>query len=234
MALAALILSGAMSLAQAGTCEQRSPTVFVIMGEIDTALADCVTAKHAPTTRELIIDSPGGKVGPAMDIADRLSTSTDLTIRITGQCVSSCANYILPMARRMIAAPNAIIALHGGVDPAQVAKAPPAKAEALRSLSDKQRRFATRHGVPPGWLLYRTAEAPARTDGLDGRYRWPPANATLYLVEAPMLKSCLPWLDIGDYQAELEANRLLAKGIERLKRDGLVATGSIVCNGATW
>lgn len=233
LALAAPLLFAPLGGAWAATCEQRSATVFVIKGEIDQALADCVAAALQPTTTEVMIDSQGGAAGAAMDIADRLAGLPDLTLNITGECNSSCANYLLPVARRLKVAPDALIALHGGVDPAQVAKAPEADAAALQATAEKQRDFARRHKIPPGWLLYRTAEAPTRVDGLDGRYRWPLAPDTrLFLVEAPLLTSCLPWLDIGDYQAHLEAAWLTPKGAARLKRQRVIPTGSVVCNAA--
>lgn len=235
LALAALTSLSLCGVARAAPCEQRSPTVFVIKGETNQALADCVAATLKSTTTEVMVDSQGGPAGVAIDIAERLAALPDLTLKVTGQCLSSCANYFLPVARRLVTDSHALIAVHGGIDPAQVATAPAANVAALRATAEKQRDFARRHRIPPGWLLYRTAEAPTRVDGLDGNYRWPhEPRSRLFLVEAPMLRSCLPWLDIGDYQARLEAKRLTPAGVARLKRNGVVATGSVVCNGATW
>ena len=235
LALTALASLSLGSLARAAPCEQRTPTVFVIKGETNQALADCVAATLKSTTTEVIVDSQGGPAGVAIDIAERLAALPNLTLNVTGQCASSCSNYFLPIARRLVVGPRALILVHGGIDPAQVASASADEAPALQAIAEKQRAFALRHGIPPGWLLYRTAEAPTRVDGLDGAYRWPnEPRFRLHLVEAPMLRSCLPWLDIGDYQARLEAERLTPTGIARLKRDGLIATGSIVCNTAAW
>lgn len=231
-ALASLSLGG---LAKAAPCEQRTATVFVIKGETNQALADCVATTLKSTTTEVMVDSQGGPVGVAIDIAERLAALPDLTLNVTGQCVSSCANYFLPVARRLVTGPRAMILVHGGVDPAQVASAPATKTADLRAIAEKQRAFALRHHIPPGWLLYRRAEAPRRVDGLDGAYRWPQEpRYRLFLVEAPMLRTCLPRLDIGDYQARLEIEQLTPTGIARLKRNGVIATGSIVCNNTAW
>ena len=48
--------------------------MFALSGETNPAMADCVTAKLRPTTTELVVDSPGGPSGVAMDIAERLSS----------------------------------------------------------------------------------------------------------------------------------------------------------------
>jgi hypothetical protein len=234
LALAALVLSGLGSLAHAGSCEQRSPTVFVIKGAIDPALADCVDAKLRPTTTELVIDSHGGDVNAAIDIAERLSSLKALTLRVDGQCSSSCVNYILPMARRLLVGSQAILESHGSIDAAHVARAPPERKAAMKALADKQKAFARAHRIPPGWLFYHTAEAPTRVDGLDGAFRWRSEGpARFYLIEAPLLRSCLPWLDVDAYEAWLKG-QMTPERVARLKKHGVVATGSVVCNGQRW
>ena len=233
-ALVALVLLSLGGVARAAPCEQRSPTVFALNGETNLAMAACVTAKLRPTTTELVVDSPGGPSGVAMDIADRLARLGDLTIRVDGQCASSCANYFLPLGRRLLVGRQAIIMVHGGMDPAQVSKVAPSERASIQALADKQRAFALRHRIPPGWLLYRTAAAPTRVDGLDGAYCWRSTpDAELYLVEAPMLRSCLPGLDVTAYEAWLNS-QLTPERVARLKQNRIVATGTIVCNGQKW
>jgi len=233
-ALAALVLLSLGGLARAARCEQRSPTVFALSGETNPAMADCVAAKLRPTTTELVVDSPGGPSGVAMDIAERLSGLRDLTIRIDGECASSCANYFLPLGRRLLVGRQAIIMVHGGMDPAQVTKVAPSEKAMIQALAEKQLAFALKHKIPPGWLLYRTAAAPTRVDGLDGAYRWRTTpEAELYLVEAPMLRSCLPHLDVTAYETWLKG-QLTPERIARLKKGRIAATGTIVCNGQGW
>lgn len=234
LALLALALSSLGGLAYAAPCEQRSPTVFALSGETNPAMADCVAAKLQPTTTELVVDSQGGPSGAAMDIAERLSGLRDLTIRVDGQCASSCANYVLPLGRRLLVARQAIIMVHGGMDPAQVARVEPNKKAMIQALADRQLAFARRHKIPPGWLLYRTAAAPTRVDGLDGAYRWRTTpEAELYLVEAPMLRSCLPRLDVTAYET-WQKGQMTPERIARLKKSRIAATGTIVCNGQGW
>lgn len=232
-ALAALALLSLGATARAAACEQRSPTVFLIRGATDRAMADCVAARLRPTTTELVVDSQGGPVDAALDIAEKLSTLRDLTIRIDGQCSSSCANYVLPLGRRLAVGRQAIIMLHGGFDGAFVAKATPDERAAVQALAERQTAFARARQIPPGWLLYRTAEAPRRIDGLDGAFRWPDPDPLYYLAEAPLLRSCLPWLDVDAYDAWLKT-QMTPDRMARLKKNRIQATGTIVCNGQRW
>lgn len=231
LTLALLALGGA---AQAGTCEQRSPTVFALKGETDRAMADCVAAKLKPTTTELVVDSKGGNVDTTLLIAERLSTLNNLTIRVDGLCASSCANFFLPMGRKLVVGEIAVIQLHGGIDSALVAKSPPKDKAHLRASAERQLAFARAHRIPPGWLFYRTAEAPTRTDGLDGAFRWQVgAEDRYFIVETPLLRSCLPWLDVTAYDAWLRT-QLTPERLARFKKNGWLPTGSVVCNGQGW
>ena len=232
-ALAGLALASLGAAARAAGCEQPSSTVFVIHGATDRAMADCVAAKLKPTTTELVIDSQGGPVDAALDIAEKLSTLPDLTIRIDGQCSSSCANYVLPLGRRLTVGRQAIIMLHGGFDGAFVAKAAPDERAATQALAERQKTFARARQIPPGWLFYRTAEAPRRVDGLDGAFRWPDPDPEYYLAETPLLRSCLPWLDVEAYDVWLKTQMTPAR-MARLKKNRIQATGTIVCNGRGW
>jgi len=102
-------------------CEQRSDRVFAISGKIDDAMAACVRAKFQPTTRELILNSEGGNVSAALDIAEILEGKR-LHMVVEGQCNSSCANYVLPLAGRITIRPGAVALLHGSIDPWTVEK----------------------------------------------------------------------------------------------------------------
>lgn len=233
-ALAALVLLSLVSAAQAGTCEQRSPTVFVLKGATDQAMADCVAAKLTSTTTELVVDSEGGNVERAMEIAERLSTLDNLTIRIDGECNSSCGNYLLPMGRKLTVGKSTIIGLHGGIDAGVIGKAAPQDRARLQAIAERQIAFARKHGIPPGWLFYHTAASPTRVDGLDGAFRWKPSpDDKLYLVETPMLRSCLPWLDVTAYDAWLKT-QMTPMRLAWAKANKLLPTGTIVCNGQGW
>lgn len=58
------------------------------------------------------VDSFGGEEGAALDIAEALLEKRT-TLRLDGVCLSACAQYLLPAASKIIATPNAVIAMHG-------------------------------------------------------------------------------------------------------------------------
>ena len=205
-----------------GGCEQRSPEVFSISGEIDAELATCVRETFADTTRVLALDTEGGSVEAALDIVDILE-DRGLTMRVEGECNSSCANYFLPLARRIEVEPDAVVLLHGSVDPWTIHRWHTRKAEFIaletdhgrtveeaeasfdemiakaEALVERQSAFASRHGVQPGWLLYRVPGS-ADVAGLSNR----PTQVVAILVEEQMMRSCLPGVDIAPFQKALE------------------------------
>lgn len=190
-------------------CEQRSDRVFAISGKIDDAMAACVRAKFQPTTRELILNSEGGNVSAALDIAEILEGKR-LHMVVEGQCNSSCANYVLPLAGRITIRPGAVALLHGSIDPWTVEKFKRGRNEFLKlqakagrsedraveafdelianteALKARQAEFAHRNAIPPGWLLYREAGSD-RVRGLADL----PRLGRAFLVEEQMLRSCL-------------------------------------------
>jgi hypothetical protein len=62
--------------------------------------------------RRLLIDSGGGDVAAAIELADWIHAQ-QLDITVTGVCLSSCANYVFPAARHKEIRPGAIVAWHG-------------------------------------------------------------------------------------------------------------------------
>ncbi len=217
---------------ETGRCEQADAATFVLQGPVDEAMADCVRATLAPTTRVLVVDSGGGDLRHALDIAERLEPLS-LAVRVRERCYSSCANYFLPVAERIIVEPGAAIVLHGGADPKflhaemterrerrireimRVAGVDRAEAErrfetgieGIRTLIRRQADFAARHNVGPGWLMYREPGDRALGRWLTGeRGSKPHLFGWRYmLVEEPMIRSCLPDVEVEPFQARLEA-----------------------------
>lgn len=212
-------------------CEQVSATTFVMEGPVNAEMTACVRARLAPTTTELVVNSGGGDIKQALDIAELLEPLT-LTVRVRERCYSSCANYFLPLAQRLIVEPGAAIVLHGGADPqflrgemerrerrireimreagvdrAEAETRYAAIVDGVRALIERQRAFAERHNVGMGWFLYR--EEGDRDVGrwLTGE-RGPKPHLfgwRLMLVEEPMIRSCLPDVEIEPFQQRLEA-----------------------------
>lgn len=213
-------------------CEQVDAGTFLLEGPVNEAMTECVRAHLAPTTTELVVNSGGGDIRQALDIAELLEPLT-LTVRVRERCYSSCANYFLPLARRLIVEPGAAVVLHGGADPqflqgqmlerrerrvrdimrdagvdrAEAETRYETHVEGLRTLIERQQAFAARHNVGMGWFLYReegdrdvgrwlTGERGAKPHLFGWRYM---------LVEEPMLRSCLPDVEVEPFQQRLEA-----------------------------
>jgi hypothetical protein len=205
-----------------GACEQRTSEVFAITGAIDAELARCVRESFAESTRILVLNSEGGSVEAALDIATVLQ-GRNLTMRVERECNSSCANYFLPLAKRIEIGPEAMVLLHGSIDPWTIdrmrANKPAFMAIQARNgrtteqaeaefagliskseaLATRQAEFARAHAVAPGWMLFRMSGS----DGIPGLVNHPTAVRAI-LVEEPMLRSCLPNVEIAPYQATLE------------------------------
>jgi hypothetical protein len=233
--------------ARTGACEQRTAVVFAITGEIDAELSRCVRETFDESTRELVLDTNGGSVEAALDIAGILA-GRGLTMRVEGECNSSCANYFLPLARRIEFSPRSIVLLHGGVDPWTIDRFRSRKSEFMalqarngRSVEEaevafaeflakvettatRQAEFAQRHGVAPGWLLYRTPGSDDVT-GLDHE----PSLSRAILVEERMMRSCLPGVEIAPYQPALASRWLRSYRRLGLLWERIAPSGRTVC-----
>lgn len=219
--------------AAGGRCRAESPTVLSLTGRIDTELAACVAERLTPAITELVLNSEGGSADAAMDIAERLE-GRRLTMRVRQECNSSCANFLLPLAGRLIVEPGALIVQHGSIDPLQVSRAgTPEEAERLARTAQRQRAFAERNLVHPGWLLYRTAHRTA-VDALDGAWGGHTAETRAYIVEEQMARSCLGGIEIEPFQDALDRGPLRPDRAERLHRRGYARSATVVCNTMGW
>lgn len=227
-------------------CEQRSDQVFFISGKIDEMMAACVRTTFQSTTQKLILNSEGGSVSAALDIAEILE-GKDLDMVVEGQCNSSCANYLLPLAGRITFSPGSIALLHGSIDPWTVekfkrgrnafltlqAKAGRSEDRAIEAFDElitdtealrvRQAEFARRNAIPPGWLLYRDAGS-GRVIGLSDLPRFGRA----YLVEEQMLRSCLS-ATVTPYQEDLRRKILSFPRRLRLSWTGVTPSGKARC-----
>lgn len=230
-------------------CAQQSTETFRIGGSIDQSMADCIAAAWQPTTRVLILDSPGGDVATALDIAARFE-GQGLEMRVDGECNSSCANYFLPLARRIVVEPGSVVMLHGSVDPALRARMTQDRADFLRdrmaegatpeeaqaafdagvaridAMIARQAEWAGRNGVPPGWLLYRQ---PGSTDivGIAGE---PDGDVRRgLLVEEAMMRSCLRNAEIAPYASRYGSGPINALMALVVRLRGFAWSGEMRC-----
>lgn len=231
------------------SCEQQTPTTFAITGAIDTALAECIEQQFQDTTTTLVLNSTGGSVAAALDIAAKFE-GRGMTMRVETQCNSSCANYWLPLARRVELEPRAWIILHGSLDPRLVegfaasrleviadhqaqgmteaaATARFEEAEALlRANTSREAAFVARNDIPRGWMLYREPGS-NRIHGVSGGVF---GNGRIgVIVEERFFRSCFPGIEIEPFQRDLDRHYLKSLRAIALLARGIARTASMEC-----
>ncbi len=129
LSLPALALDGALFEARqiAKSCKDggsvslasfKGRDVLCLSGEIDSVMAQAVTRHLRPAPRHIavVVDSAGGSVASAINIADRVSAH-GFDLIVTGKCYSSCANYLFVAANRKVLLEGADIGWHGSTAP---------------------------------------------------------------------------------------------------------------------
>ncbi len=225
---------GAVKAAPRGElCHQATSETFVLSGPIDAAMTACVESRFAPATTELVLTSRGGSADQAMRIAARFE-GRRLTMTVKDECNSSCANYFLPLAGRLIVEPGAVIVIHGGIDPGLISRqlvpdgGMAAAGVDLRPIADRQRDFIARNGINPGWLMYREAGS-LSVERLDGELADADARTKAWLVEETMAKSCLPNTMV-EYRTDRRGEWLSDSRRRALRRQNVARSNTVVCN----
>lgn len=91
--------------------EQESMEL-VLIGTIDAGMAQ-VVKEHTERypIRAVVVDSYGGNIDSAMDIAVILRAKK-LDLIVDGRCLSACANYLFPAAARKTVLPGSVVGIH--------------------------------------------------------------------------------------------------------------------------
>lgn len=230
-------LAACVSIPSAGRgppCELASPDTLMLRGGTNQTMLDCVTQLARPPVRTVVVDSVGGPVKTAIPIAEMLAR-LDAEVVVRGQCNSSCANYFLSVARKITLEPGSIVTLHGSIDDSFLARNP-----AAADTHRLQREFASRHGVPYGWLLFRTAADWANkslgghVSGAVERFGASSINVRQFLVEEAFLRSCLPNVEVTPFRNTLAQRVYTEARLRRsLQRQGVHPTGTLRCAPAT-
>lgn len=206
------------------TC-QVSGDVIRVIGPTDSSMLGCLE-KFDDFSR-VEITSAGGSVRSAIAIGEKLA-AMQVELAVAGYCESSCANYLVPVARTLVVRTGARLVLHGSVDQWAVARG------ASASLYETQRVFAQTHSIPPGWLLMRTeADAALRRHGdsitfAEGEDET--GDAAFIIVDSEFLASCLPRLPVTweapSYVTTMISDPRLAR---RLQERGFRPSGGMRC-----
>ena len=91
--------------------EQESMEL-VLIGTIDVNMAQAVKELTGRfPIRAVVVDSYGGNIDSAMDIAAILRAKK-LDLIVDGRCLSACANYLFPAAARKTVLPGSVVGIH--------------------------------------------------------------------------------------------------------------------------
>ena len=96
-------------------CRAEANGTYHFRTEIGRDTADAflrVVASEPNRVKWLIVDSIGGDVEPAIEMANAMHQH-GISIYVEGLCASSCANYLFPAARWKVLGPDAIVGWHG-------------------------------------------------------------------------------------------------------------------------
>ncbi|MGZ5269201.1 MAG: hypothetical protein ACXWC6_01170 [Ramlibacter sp.] len=97
------------------TAVARAGDAVVFDGRIDAAsVAQALELLKDPAVMRLVITSGGGQVDAAIDLAWAMH-ARQLDVEVPAACLSSCANYVLPAARRKLLGRPGAVAWHGNM-----------------------------------------------------------------------------------------------------------------------
>ena len=216
-------------------------TTLSLQGQIEKPLIDCMRSLEISKLNTILLDSPGGNVEVAMSVGDMIAPYRPHLI-IDKDCNSSCANYWLPLARRITFTKNARIVIHGSIDSGIINKMNEAEKEEhsnLKNLIELQARYIDRHNIPRGWMQYRSDYSmglEAYHPWLEGKPIIPLLNEDIklnsFLVTEPMLETCLPNIEIYGFKNSYAA-RASKKRWRKLAKKGQLSSGAMVCPAET-
>jgi hypothetical protein len=102
-----------LALASKTACEQPAPGHVVFAGD-SAGLGACLGKVKGGEIAELRITSAGGDATETLALARYYRGHLDLLV-VDGLCASSCANYLLPAAKRVRVMDHAYVLLHGAL-----------------------------------------------------------------------------------------------------------------------
>lgn len=233
-----LVGCATMSEPEPSQCFYTSDNELHLRGEITPALVACVKSGNPRTIETLVVNSEGGDVDTAIEIAELLPTKLDIIIE--DKCNSSCANYFIPRASRLILRPNSMIGLHGSIDAGFLERNKrKLKRKNLAKLGrtlNRQADYAQQNNIHPGWLLKRTAnEYEAQNSGA---YMVDPASQygvnfgdyPFILVNTALLESCFPDMTIkGLSQSLVNLDRLKQMETEKGRKLQAYPSDNLIC-----
>ena len=203
------------------TCSYDGPLIQY-NGATTLQLVNCLLAAPEEADR-LVVTSAGGNVDWAIFAANVLKRR-NLEVEVVGLCASSCANYLVPAARRFHADRYAAILVHGAPMPPDRERLGEAFKRAgfsedsptfESSLQDNMKRdeltyalhnnFMREFNVGSGYYLLEDVAAGRRALGQE-------SPSGMIRVDPASLKACMPGLDTVIEEPDVETLRALLPG----------------------
>jgi len=182
-------------------------------GNTTMQLVNCLM--EAPEdARLLVITSAGGDVDVAI-FAAHLVSGMKLDVEVVGRCASSCANYILPAAKRIRVDPFSIVLVHGGPLPPNRESLIEAMAKAGFTSERPNFEKAVEDNLVRSALTHRLHENFVRNYSVNSGYyhfddiRQAVAEQELsypgFFLDPYWLKACLPGVEVIADEPERES-----------------------------
>jgi hypothetical protein len=191
-------------------------------GNTTLQLVNCLMTAPSGASR-LVIASSGGNVDLAIFAAYVLKTRA-LDVEVSGICMSSCANYILPAAKRVFLDQHSAILVHGAGGPPSRESLTKALEKAGTSQSDEKFERVLEENLKlleQTYLLQKNFQKAFRVgaayyaleDIWSARSAMGQTNTSgMIRVDPPSLQDCLPDVEIIAEEPNLEGlEKLLPK-----------------------
>ncbi len=235
--VAVMTMSAISAWATSGECALTTPKSLILTGSTDAKMLACIRLKNLAAVEIVKVDSGGGSVKDALEIGDLLAPLKAEFI-ITKQCSSSCANFFLPIARKITLQKNAAILLHGSIDPGTAHKAiQNGMSSKVWDTVERQQNYAVKYNIHRGWLLYRDTfknGGSKQFEYINGQLKWKSVFGSMkvIMVEERMLRSCLPNVEVTPYfDTAIDRARLSKKKRRKLIKQGVRSSGTWACIG---
>lgn len=217
----------------------EEPGELHLRGFIAAEMKACVLRQNLSGLQRLVVTSTGGFVSATIDIAEHLAPHRPHVI-VRGLCLSSCANYLIPIASRLTVEPRSLIGLHGGVTNLvrkmrEKGRTPPA---AMLADAERERRFAAEFSINSDWFLpdaFLKAHQKEITNPMGYNLLFHDSQALA--VGPGFLRSCLRDVEIDsfwylyDHMDELKKRHHKADLFDRfLKRLRPLSSEKLLCN----
>jgi hypothetical protein len=214
--------------------EQRPRPILCLSGTLeDVDVARLLDAIGRTPALDVAVRSAGGPVAIWLQIGERLLGRVD-DIYVDEACFSSCANYVIPLARRVIAGRNSLVVWHGGPNPATsepLEGADVNDAIEYDALAERTRKLYDAAGVNIALLSF-TSSPPSRQQlarlvGEKGMGQ--PISG--YAVSPKRLSECFGFRNLGRMWHAGDDNAVYALGKRRSSRLAILESPETV--GAT-